>query len=240
MPSIEYVQLGASAARYRLLGNGDVVHYDKTRHKKPDYLLSDEVDIGYEGSHKFTLLISSENEKSCKEFSKRVREAGYNGIKITLPPFTTSELLIIKPLGMSDEEAMFRADVFGGRARSLIATAVIIGAYLWPVVERTMKTFFTEEYKDLYSHSWDNIVSSISYDLSMMRVVSYAACHTHMLNNLFFHVTSTCKIIWASIFMKCLATALLRKDYEHIYIPTNIKTTFQLCAFENMFESFVI
>ena len=198
------------------------------------------ISFGYEGSHKFTLLISSENEKSCKEFSKRVREAGYNGIKITLPPFTTSELLIIKPLGMSDEEAMFRADVFGGRARSLIATAVIIGAYVWPVVERTMKTFFTEEYKDLYSHSWDNIVSSISYDLSMMRVVSYAACHTHMLNNLFFHATSTGKIIWASIFMKCLATALIRKDYEHIYIPTNIKQLFNCAHLKTCSKVFVI
>lgn len=124
-----------------------------------------------------------------------------------MPPFTQSELVSIKPPGMSDDEAVFRADVFGGRAREFINMGITCSDPL-PIVETVLKEFFTEDYRSRFPNSWQNILQVISKMLSMLRDVVHNDNIRECANSMFRHRTAYDDKIWASPFMKGLAAAV--------------------------------
>ena len=138
-----------------------MVLYDELKHDKPDYLLSDSVDIGSDQSEMLSFVVASDEEADLGRISKRVREAGKTyGVTIRMPPFTIEELLNIKRPDMTNEEAMFRGAVFGGSARNFVATGITETSIL-KVVEETLILFFTLDYKSKFSKSWQNIAFTL-------------------------------------------------------------------------------
>jgi hypothetical protein len=235
IPSIDYVQreVAPKLGRYRLLGNGDVILYDEIKDGKPDYLLSDSCEIGSEEGGTFSLLIASEKEADSSIFRKRVRESGECGVTITMPPFTAKELLNIKPINMSDEEATFRGTVFGGSARNFIGTAITDTTPLKVVVD-TMKLFFPSDYSERFSHSWQNIVTSISEQLGKMSATASGPFVENVMYSMFFHLTPESRI-WASIFMRTLAAKIF--DDREISVSGELRLILDSSGVGSMFEN---
>ena len=235
--SIDYYQREgpSTSCRYRLLGSGDVVLYDQLKHRTPDYLLSDSIDFGVDKGNRFSLLVASEKEADVARVTKRVREMGANGASIIMPPFTMNELLQIKPLEMTEEEAIFRGDVFGGSARNFVANTAGTGTYTYQVVDETMNAFFPEIYKVRFASSWQNIVSSLSQQLGKMTSISDNLSAVNIVNSMFIHIIPDKGAIWASVFMKTLAGAVV--DAKDINITGELKKILGNSGYGSLFES---
>ena len=229
--SVVYVDEEAGTTlRYRLLADGSMTHYDPFKHGVPDYLLSDSVDLQNAKSKTLSLMVASEKKAKCT-FQSRVNEEANDGSTITMPPFTQIELLSIKPPEMSDEEAVFRADVFGGSGRNFNAIAIIESDPL-TVVEGVMGVFFPPDYKERFSNSWQNILRVVS---NKLRNLTDAPYPNEIINSMMRHCTAGNSKIWASPFMKGLAAAV---EYDSdVTITSTLKGILCKSGYGSLFES---
>jgi hypothetical protein len=229
--SVVYVDEEAGTTlRYRLLADGSMTHYDPLKHQVPDYLLSDSVDLQNAKSTKLSLMVASEKKAKCV-FQKRVNEANSDGSNITMPPFTQSELVSIKPPEMSDEEAVFRADVFGGSGRNF-NTMEVTNSDPLPIVEGVMAEFFTLDYKVRFSNSWQNILEVVS---NKLKNLTDGADSREIVNSMFRHCTAGNSKIWASPFMKGLAAAVEHDSDDTI--TSALKGILGKSGYGSLFES---
>jgi hypothetical protein len=231
--SVVYIDGEAgTTVRYRLLADGNMTHYDPIKHEIPDYLLSDSVDLQNAKSKILSVMVASEKMKAICTFQNRVDEEANDGSTITMPPFTQIELVSIKPPGMSDEEAVFLADVFGGSGRNFNAIAMINSDPL-AVVEDVMNVFFPPDYKERFSNSWQIILRVISNELRNLTDAPYP---NEIVNSMLRHCTAGNSKIWASPFMKGLAAAVVEYDSDAT-ITSTLKGVLCKSVYGSLFES---
>lgn len=215
---------------YRFIADGSVASYDPSKHEIPDFLLSDSVDLQNAESRNLSLMVASEKKTKCT-FQKRVAEANSEGCRITMPPFTQRELVSIKPPGMTEDEAVFRADVFGGSGRNFVNMEITSSDPLL-IVESVLIEFFTEDYRSLFPNSWQNIVEVISEKLKNL---TDDADTDEFLNSMFRHCTAGNSKIWASPFMKGLAAAVLADS--NVTMTSALRAILGKSGYGSLFES---
>lgn len=228
IPSVVYMKKGAGVSidKYFLNSNGTVQKYDEASHGIPDYLLSDSVDIRDSRlSNILSLEVASDKPENYNDLLKRIAESKGLGKQIVMPLFSLEELKMIKPQLpsnnnneqsdlISDEEAKFRYEVYGGSARKFIDMSVGTSMTMADV-ESTLLWMFGQNYKDSYPCSWANIISTFSDKLKP----SVATEHFGIVNSTFVHYgyvgDYTCSI-WASKFVEILIGSVKDKVNDNI------------------------
>jgi hypothetical protein len=114
---------------YLLRTNGRVEHFNG--HTTPDYLFSDTIDINELGmSTKMTLLVSSDDNTHYKEWKMKIYEAGERGFIKYMPVFSGDELkLVLRNVGLSEEESEFRFTIVGGSIRHALGGGDLTSNY---------------------------------------------------------------------------------------------------------------
>jgi hypothetical protein len=207
IPSINYVRLEKqTVCDYQLLPDGRVQIYDLATHGLPDYLLSDSVDLNVAYGKRLSIEVASDDKKNYKNFDKRVQEASatHSGLRKYMPLFSLSELLSIRG-DMSEEEATFRYEVFGGSARNFKDKDEEEDVKQLEIVDQTMRWMFGEQMRTDHQDWWDGVVGKISEKLTQ----SDRDLDKNTINSMMRHRTARNEAIWATKFMEILSGMIL-------------------------------
>jgi DNA polymerase III delta prime subunit len=215
IPSICYCRKENKVlCKYMLLPDGSIQMYNASAHGVPAYLLSDSVDIDQHGlSTVLSLEVASDKEANYNDFLKRIGESGDAGLKVIMPLFSLNELKTIKPKlpssdhVISDEEAEFRYNVYGGSARNFVIMANEPSNIVVPEVEETLLWMFGDDKMTLFPNSWSNIISNLSNKLRP----SVAGEHPAIVNSMFVHLDASTGSVWASKFIEILIGSVVDK-----------------------------
>ena len=213
-PSIYYKYPGnGKITVVSFLPDGSVVDLSNVlQPPRPDYLLSDGVDISHPSGKLLNLLVASIDAPSnYNQFQKRIGEpAARRGETIVMPLWSFDELLCIRPDTMSHELAQFRYHVYGGSVRNFMCLEQVRSRVV-PVVEDTMNLVFRyAKIDELYPDEWTNIARHISVRLSSKDASTLKSLLQHLLPNL--------QKIWASKFMELLAGAIFEERSNDVAV----------------------
>ena len=229
IPGVSYVRIENNIVReYMLLPDGTTERYDLRRHGLPDYLLSDAVDLEVGNGQLLSIEVASDKDTNYNHFRKRVQEMGAFGKQIIMPLFTFEELLFIKRPAMTESEALFRFDVFGGSARNFKDDEKVVDEL--PFVEESMLWFFGEDIKTIFFGSWQNVFTKISQEFGKSKKETY-----NVINSLMIHKTAGGKNIWASKFMEVLAGIIM--ENREADVLEELRIIIGRSGFGNLFES---
>ena len=192
------------------LPDGSVVDITKVlQPPRPDYLLSDGVDISHPSGKLLNLLVASDKESSYHSFEKRVEEARFDGQSFVMPVFSSHDIQSIQPADMDDWCAEFRYDVFGGSARNFIAVGERYCTVL-PFVNETLTLMFPD-IKEKHYDAWNSVAHQVSEQLRESILVS-------TMHSMIRHMLPGGSKIWASKFMEWLAAASVdHRDANIVY-----------------------
>lgn len=206
LPVVDYVTRDLQGVVvYRLNSNGTVTIGDVN---EVDYVLSDSVDIHHPRGKTCTILVASDKDSNYNEFDKRISEG--KGFKTMMPLCTLVELTVMNPT-LSIDEAVFRYDVYGGSARNFNRSWVSSNVEI-AFVEETMLWYFGPNLKAQHSQTWQAVVSVISAEFGKAIDKKY-----NVLNSLMRHRDKNMTPLWASKFMKVLASIIYEKKEASMY-----------------------
>jgi hypothetical protein len=223
-PTINYVREEDDGVRkYRLNQNGTITHANVN---SVDYCLSDSVDLKVVSGTTLTLEVASVKDANYNTFSKRVAEAGNKGMEVVMDLCTLVELMVMNN-PISEEEALFLFDIFGGSARNFkkVWTGLV---YPIALVEETLSWYFTDE-KQLHPGAYKSAVSIISAQLNKSGSEQY-----NVVNSLMIHQQGG-KAVWASKFMELLGSIIL--DKKETTMCEAIEDLVGKSGLGNLFES---
>lgn len=222
IPSIKYLRwLDSSVESLWLKADGSIEIYDRARHGLPMYALSDSVDMQVLTGTVMSLEVASDTDNASDSFSKRVDERRELGLDWVMPLFSFDELLCIKPAEMSQNEAQFRYEIFGGSARSFLSIASQRNTFtVPPMIEEAMLWFFGDHTRDQFPILWPNIINVIAVQFAKSNLKSSAEV---LADGFFKHKDESRNLIWASKFMGILAGLMNdRSDREYLTDFRNI------------------
>jgi hypothetical protein len=176
-PTIKYVREEDDGVRkYRLNQNGTITHANVN---SVDYCLSDSVDRKVVSGTTLTLEVASVKDTNYNTFSKRVAEAGYKGMELDMDLCTLVELMVMNN-PISNGEALFLFDIFGGSARNF---KKVWTGHVHPIalVEKTLSWYFDDEVQQ-YSDAYNSAKSIISAQLNTSGSEQY-----NVVNSLIIH-----------------------------------------------------
>lgn len=120
-----------------------------------------------------------------------------------MPLFSFEELMAIKG-NMSEAEAIFRYQVFGGSARNVMNTGPASGGEQLEIVEKSMCWMLGEQFKADHPDWWNSILEKISEILTQVE----DDFDKKTVRSLMRHRDNG-KFIWASKFMVILSGTIL-------------------------------
>jgi hypothetical protein len=210
----------------------DITDIASEKHSDTEYLLSDSIDISDPYGTVLNLEVASDEGPNYNHFTKRIKEKfeGQGLIKI-MPLFSFEELLCIKPVGMEEELAQLRYDVYGGSARNFMNISDIEGSAI-TIVEDEMKRFFGQSVATLYPKDWQNIINDVS---SLLRTKNDLGNLNNLFNSMMQHTLPGDMKEWASPFMHHLAAAIT--DMRDISIYNELKEQIGKSGLGVCFES---
>ena len=234
LPSIHYVRkVMEKVVTLSFLANGSVIDItDDKGVPRPDYLLSDSVDINEPSGKILNLEVASDKVANYNNFEKRIDEAKKSGKGkiLTMTLFSFDELLVIEP-GMEVALAEFRYQIFGGSARNFAAISGPDEGGALDYVERIMTVMF-DDIKNAHYDWWRAVVCQISPKLSQKG----ADNPTAVVNSMMLHMLDdgTHKVL-ASKFMQLLAAEIYESRTGDII--KELETIFGRSGMGNAFES---
>jgi hypothetical protein len=223
-PTINYVREEDDGVRkYRLNQNGTITHPNVN---SVDYCLSDSVDLKVVSGTTLTLEVASVKDANYNTFSKRVAEAGNKGIELYMDLCTLVELMVMNN-PISNGEALFLFDIFGGSARNF---KKVWTGHVHPIalVEETLSWYFGDE-EQQYSDAYNSAKSIISAQLNKSGSEQY-----NVVNSLMIHQQRG-KAVWASKFMELLGSIIL--DKKELTMCDAIEELVGKSGLGNLFES---
>lgn len=124
------------------------------------YFISDSVDITESGAGtELTLEVTSEDESNYKNFRQRVTEA--NGERYYMYAWSLAELLVVRPVDLTIDEAQFLYDVFGGIVRYFLGGSTRTVPDDDDVIEHCANWYFHSDFKDKYPVTWSRALQQI-------------------------------------------------------------------------------
>jgi hypothetical protein len=211
IPSIKYVRVEQeTVCSYQLASDGTVMYHNPATHGPPDYLLSDSVDLNIVDGKILSLEVASDSEKNYKNFEKRTQEAP-SGLEYHMPLFSIEELLSIRG-DMSEEEANFRYEVFGGSARNFKDRCIVSDIERLELVDQTMLWMFGA-IKTSHEDWWNSVAVKVSKKLRQ----NDREIHKNTVNSLMRHRTELDVVVWASKFMEILSGVIMDEKVLEIH-----------------------
>ena len=230
-PTIHYMYYDVDkVVKLSFLGDGSVVDITNVlQAPKPNYLLSDSVNVNMPSGTILNLVVASDKEKSFHQFQKRIQEARKKGGEFVMVPFSFEELQCIKPVDMVEQCAKFRYDIYGGNARNFVAEQLKRCRVL-DVVEETLTTLFPDIKKD-YPDAWNIVAHEVSGQLTQIAPNDMRATVSSMM----WHMLEDGSKIWASKFMEWLAAAII--DDQESDIVDELERVIGKSGVGNLFET---
>lgn len=232
LPTIHYMYFddGAKLVTLSLLADGVVDISHVANRPKPDYLLSDSVDLVTASSRILSLEVASDKQASYKCFAKPVKQASWKGKTIVMPLFSLDELRCITPLGMDAATAEFRFQIYGGSARNFIGEQ-LEDVDVLPVVHETLTALFSD-IKASNCRAWRMVATEISAQLLSGKDSKEVP---QTVNSMMWHMLEGRSKTWASTFMKWLAAAII--DERTADVVDELEQIIGKSGIGNLFEA---